>query len=109
MSAVTSRNTPPPPDFGPVLGYPSGGHQTGPLWRILWTMLYEASEPLPLRELAAQACAEYAEQNGHPVAEITAVNLVRGAARAGHLDEVALPGHRLPAYQLPGTGSEIVL
>lgn len=96
-------NYPPPPDYGPVPAYPSAGSEVGPLWRIIWTMLCEAGEPVKLHDLCAQGCATYTERTGRPVPEITAAHLVLGAARAGYLVEARVG--KCPAYQLP----EIVL
>lgn len=96
---------PDPPDFGPVLDYPSAGSEVGPLWRILWHMLCEAGGPVKLSELCAQGCAAYQDRTGRAIPEVTAANLVLGAARAGYLTEDKVG--RCPAYRV--TGTELVL
>lgn len=99
---------PPPPDYGPVRLYPSAGSEVGPLWRILWHLLCEAGEPVKLSVLCAQGCALYQDRTGRMIAEVTAANLVRGAAAAGYLTEEKVG--KCPAYRLAGTtDTELVL
>lgn len=101
---------PDPPDFGPVLNYPSAGSEVGPLWRILWHMLCQADEPVPVATLVTEGCAAYENRTGRKIAPVTATNLLQGAELTGHLVQERLGRCRKPAYRLPGgTDTELVL
>lgn len=95
----------PPPDHGPLTGYPSTSPTLGALWKILWDIICESRDPVPLPTVVKQGTIAYYKRHGSRMPEITAANLVLGAAAAGALERVRIPGHPRPVtgYRLPAS------
>lgn len=91
----------PPPDHGPLTGYPSTSPMLAALWKILWDLICESTDPVALPTVVKQGVTAYHQRHGAWVPEITASNLVLGAAAAGALETVRL-GARV-AYRLPAS------
>lgn len=85
MGSVSSY--PDPPDFGPLTGYPSQSEIVGPLWKLIWKLLCEATHPLRGAEVVELVHRTMPEAN-----PATIKNLLSGAGVGGVLERTKVRG-----------------